>query len=97
MISPGDVVECISTTAPCSCSEPLGSLSFPAPVLRRVYRVAEAAPGMCPRCGAEQPLLQSACQRHPVYAWPQSCFRRITPATEDIFSLATTRIPEPVS
>ncbi len=92
----GDVVVCVATQYSCSSCGADGNepAVLPDPVLRRFYRVAEAGEGHCADCNHPLLVFLPTEFYDPVWAWPQSCFSKIEPASEDIFKLA--KIKEPV-
>lgn len=103
MITPGQVVVCISARSPCVCGFALQVPQCPdyiAPVVGRMYRVAGTDVGFCTSCREQLPCLVAR-DHLPVrpgsWAWPSECFRPVRPATLDIFRLARspTRIGEP--
>lgn len=90
-MSPGDAVVCVNTDAPCPCGEQLGIDGIPPPKVGRHYRVAYTSDGYCEQCGTIVPAMRAEGTDLPGhYVWPQSCFRRLEPASEDIFLLTTT-------
>jgi hypothetical protein len=95
--APGDVVVCVSTVTPC-CNYDIASHvtddDLPELKLRSTYRVGRVANA---KCGCGQGGIVSFQPSGVVghnYAWPQACFRKVEPAKEDIFKLASAPVRE---
>jgi hypothetical protein len=85
-----DVVVCVSLDSPC-CGDPeIATPRYPQPVLRATYRVTDVGVAECNRCGREVLAFLPAPHTAVMidWAWPQACFTKIEPSSEDIFLLA---------
>lgn len=92
--APGDLVVCISLESPCCGSGgcPAG-LEAIQPRLRQTYRVSSVGSGVCANCDTELLAFAPAGYEEADWCWPQLSFRKIEPASTNIFDLAKRKEP----